>query len=235
MNVSIIGRRGLGKSTLALWRALLLNRNVAAFDPGDQYDAMRVRTSDLDEVRKAFEADWTDDPLSLAYIPPSSNIELEWDKFAAVLWPYTGKHDGAGSYVLIVDECDELQSPQRIDEWLNRFVRRAPRREKGNPNPVDLIQTTHNPQDLHRTSFSQSDEVYIFNMFDARSIDVIRKQWGDAVADAVLNLKTPKSDPPGREVVKIDPETGGFTLVDDPATWFVSMAPPPPRARLEWT
>lgn len=234
MNINVIGRRGLGKSTLAQWRAMLLNRNIAAFDPGDQYEALRVRTSDLDDVREAFEADWDRHPLSLAYIPPSSNIELEWDRFAATIWRYTGKHEGAGSYVLIVDECDELQSPQTIDEWLNRFIRRAPRREKGNPNPVDLIQTTHNPQDLHRTSFSQADEVYIFNMFDARAVEAIRKQWGDEVAAAVQGLKTPKSDPPGREVIRVDPETGGYTLIDDPSTWFVSMAPAP-ASRVEWT
>ena len=37
MNILIIGRRGLGKSTLAVHEAFELNRNQIYFDPGDQF------------------------------------------------------------------------------------------------------------------------------------------------------------------------------------------------------
>lgn len=239
-NVSIIGRRGLGKSTLALHVALSFNRNIVVFDPGDQFDSMRVRTSSLEEIRKQFERDWDEEPLSLAYVPPTSHIEAEWDMFAETIWQYTGRHDGGASYVLIIDECDELQSPQRMNEWLNRFIRRSPRREKGNPNPVDIIQTTHNPQDLNRLSFSQSDTIFVFHMFDQRALKAIADQFGEPVAEQVKQLKTPESDPPGREVLEINATSGESRVITDPQEWFVSMEPPPPEhgilldSRIPW-
>lgn len=230
-NINIIGRRGLGKSTLALHVALSLNRNIVVFDPGDQFDSMRVRTSSLEQVRKEFERDnWDEVPLSLSYVPPTSHTEAEWDMFAETIWQYTGRHDGGASYVLIVDEADELQSPQKMDEWLNRFIRRSPRREKGNPNPVDIIQTTHNPQDLNRLSFSQSDTIFVFHMFDQRALKAISDQFGEAVAEKVQALETPESEPPGREVLEINATSGKARIISDPSEWFVRMEPPEPES-----
>ncbi len=235
MNVLIMGRRGLGKTTLAEFIALQLNPNRAAFDPGDQYQDFAVRTSDLEEVRKEFERDWKDEPLSLAYVPPvgpdptADQVEPFWNDFANLVWSFTGRHDGGASYSLIIDEASELQSPTYVNPWLMRFIRRAPRRERGDVNPVETIQTFHRPQDLNGIVASQVDEYYIFNMTKQRDLEVIAKEWGEEISQAVAHLKTPKSEPPGREVLRIDAETGDWEIISEPESWYIDIRKTPER------
>lgn len=232
MNVLIMGRRGLGKTTLAEFIALKLNPNRVAFDPGDQYQDFAVRTSDLEVVRDEFERDWQDEPLSLSYIPPvgpdpaADQVEPFWNSFANLLWEFTGRHEGGASYSLIIDEASELQSPAYVNPWLMRFIRRAPRRERGDVNPVETIQTFHRPQDLNGIVASQVDEFYIFKMTKERDLEVIAKEWGDEVAQAVKGLRSPKTNPPGRDVLKLDQETSKWEVITDPSTWYVDIRRP---------
>lgn len=228
-NQLIIGRRGTGKSTLAEYNAGQLNAHQIYFDPGDQFQSAMRHARTVDEFRALIEEDQgapdgfarSDWPRSIAYVPISEHVEQEWDRFASMLWEYTGQHEGGASYCLVIDEAHELQSAQTINDWLARFIRRAPRRERDDRNPVDLIQTTHNPQDLNRLTFSQADQVYIFNMFDKRALKAIRDQWGDDVAAEVEVLRTPKRG--GRDLLVVDAETGKYELVDDPREWYVDI------------
>jgi hypothetical protein len=232
VNLIDIGRRGLGKSTLAMHQAEQLNSHQIYFDPGDQFQAAASRATTVAEFQKLMDQDkdapkdfhGEDWPASIAYVPPSSNVEAEWDAFAKCLWEYTGTHEDAASYCLVIDEAHELQSSQAINDWLARFIRRAPRRERNDPNPVDLIQTTHNPQDLNRLTFSQADEVYIFNMFDQRALKAIQEQFGEEVAVEVPQLRTPKRG--GRDVLVVEVETNEYRVIDDPKEWQTNIRTP---------
>lgn len=228
-NELIIGRRGLGKSTLAEYRASQLNPHQIYFDPGDQFqsavkhartvkDFCALLDQDHDAPEGFHGSDW---PRSIAYVPMSEHIEDEWDKFARALWEYTGQHEGAASYCLVIDEAHELQSAHQINDWLARFIRRSPRRERGDSNPVDLVQTTHNPQDLNRLTFSQVDHVYIFNMFDRRALKAISDQFGEEVSEEVKALRTPKTG--GRDVLVIEAETSEYRVIDNPMEWYVNI------------
>ena len=232
-----IGRRGLGKTTLAEFRAQQLNRNRVAFDPRRQFNLFAVRTSDLKEVEKEFDRDWTEsEPLSLAYQPAKTiqadgsiderELESHWNKFAHLLWQYTGEEEGNASYVLIVDEAHNLQSPQVVNGWLSTYVREVPTRERGDKNPVDIIMTSHRLQDFHGSITSQVNGIYIFNMIKPRDLKVLSDEWGDGIAEQVKALRTPRSNPPGRDVLFIDPETGESRLIDDPSTWYVNLRKP---------
>jgi hypothetical protein len=237
MIVLVIGRRGLGKTTLAEWRAQRFNMNAAAFDPRGQFRSYAVQTSDLKEVEKEFSRDWTrEEPLSLAYRPPrviqedgsidERELENHWNKFAHLLWQFTGEDDGCASYCLIVDEAHNLQSPQSVNGWLSTFVREVPTRERHDKNPVDIIMTSHRLQDFHGSVTSQVGEIYIFNMIKPRDLKVVQDEWGEDLAERVRSLRTPRSTPPGRDVLFIDPETGESRLMDNPAEWFVNIRKP---------
>jgi hypothetical protein len=222
MNILDIGRRGLGKSTLAEFQAQSLSANRVYFDPGDQFENVALKTSELDEFTNELE-NWPEDkPFVISYVPrKGSNVEAAWDVFARRLWEFTGKHDGAGSYVLIVDESHRLQSPQKINDMLDEFIRRAPRRERGDKNPIDLIQTTHYPQDLHRVSWGESDEIFFFNVFDRRALKAISDQFGEEIAQKVSELKTPKTG--GREVLVVESETGKYRIIENPDEWYANI------------
>lgn len=241
MNILILGRRGLGKTTLAECRAEQLNPHaVIAFDPGDRFRNFITRTSSLKRVKEVMEDDWWEyvgvqgkrvpKPIRLAYVPPTppgKETEAAWDEFASVLWHYTGEHNGAASYALIVDETHELQKPQYINPRLAQFLRRAPTREREDNNPVDIIQTTHRLQDVNGLTFDLSDEVYIFLMYGTRSLEIIEAQWGAEVAERVSSLRTPKQG--GRDVVRIDTETGGYDVITDCNSWFVDIRTAPAK------
>jgi hypothetical protein len=241
-----IGRRGLGKTTLAEWRASKSNRNRAAFDPRGQYKSFAVQTSDLEKVEKQFDRDWTDDnPLSLAYRPPKviqedgsldeRELESHWNRFAHLLWQYTGEDDGCASYCLIVDEAHNLQSPQAVNGWLSTYVREVPTREREDRNPVDIIMTSHRLQDFHGSVTSQVNEIYIFNMIKPRDLKVVADEWGEDLAARVRSLRTPRSKPPGRDVLFIDPETGESRLIDNPGEWYVDIRQPNEREERDAT
>lgn len=237
MNVLIIGRRGLGKSVLAKHKANELNRNQIYFDPGNQFHNVHLKTSDLDELREKLE-DWPEGaPYVISYVPPRGNVELWFNQFAAVLWEFIGTHDGAASFVLIIDEAHRIQSPQIINDWLDEFIRRSPRRERGDSNPIDIIQTTHRSQDLNGVSWSESDEAYFFNVFDKRALKAIDEQYGSKIPDVtqiVSTLKTPRTG--GREVLKIESETGEYEILTDPREWEVDIRKPlPPANEIEAT
>jgi len=220
MNVLVIGRRGLGKSTLAMWKADELNGNQIYFDPGNQFQNVDLKTYDLKEFQERLENWPEDESFVISYVPPKGNVEAWWNLFASTVWDFTGVHDGASSFVLVIDEAHRIQSPQTINDNLDEFIRRSPRRERGDANPIDIIQTTHLPQDLFRVSWSESDYVYFFNVFDKRALKAIDEQYGTKipnVTELVSNLKSPKTG--GREVLEIESETGAYRIITNEAEW----------------
>jgi hypothetical protein len=237
VNVLIIGRRGLGKSELASYQASKLNANQIYFDPGNQFHAVDLKTTKLEELKEELE-NWPDDkPYVISYVPPRGNVEEHWNNFASLLWDFIGEHDGGATFVLIIDEAHRIQSPQSINDWLDEFIRRSPRRERNDSNPIDIIQTTHLPQDLFRVSWSESDYVYFFNVFDKRALKAIDEQYGYKVPDVVelvSHLKTPKTG--GREVLEIESETGEHRILTDPEEWHNDIRKPnPPKNAIEST
>jgi hypothetical protein len=224
MNILDIGRRGLGKSVLAAHQAKSLNPNQIYFDPGNQFQQVDLKTSDLHELQSELEG-WPDDkPFTISYVPPRGNVEVHWNNFAATIWDFTGQHKGASSFVLIIDEAHRIQSPQTINDWLDEFIRRSPRRERDDGNPIDIIQTTHLPQDLFRVSWSESDYVYFFNVFDKRALKAIDEQYGakiPEIKELVSNLKSPLTG--GREVLEVQSETGQYRVITDSTEWFTDI------------
>lgn len=229
MNNIIVGRRGLGKSVLAAHQAGNLNPNQIYFDPGDQFKRVDFKTSDIHEFVERLE-DWPkDQSYVISYVPPKGNVEGHWNMFANALWDFIGQHEGGASFVLIVDEAHRLQSPQVINDMLDEFIRRAPRRERDDSNPVDIIQTTHMPQDLNRVSWGESDYIYLFNIFDKRALKAIEEQFEtkiENIREIVTTLKTPKTG--GREVLQIESETGEYVILTEPSEWYNDIRKPKP-------
>lgn len=235
MNIIDVGRRGLGKSVLAAHQARQLNPNQIYFDPGNQFHNVDLKTGNISELVERLE-NWPEDkPYVISYTPPRGNVEVSWDIFANHLWDFVGQHDNGASFVLIVDEAHRLQSPQSINDWLDEFIRRSPRRERNDKNPIDIIQTTHAPQDLHRVSWGESDYIYLFNIFDKRALKAIEEQFEskiENIKEIVTTLKTPKTG--GREVLEIESETGNYRIITNPNEWFNDIRnPKPPQGSTE--
>lgn len=216
MNTLILGRRGLGKTTLAVWHAQTLSNHIVAWSPGAQFKNADVRTHDLEVIDDWMDNADNDEDYFLEYVP-EGDYDTDFTTFAMTIKQY-------GDFVLIIDEASEIQSPSKINDRLDKLIRRAPRREKGEKRPIDIVQTTHFPVDLHRTSFGLSDDAYIFRLTRQRDIDRIRVELGDSVADAVEGTKTPETSPAGRDVVHVNITTQQFEIMEDPTKWNTRIA-----------
>jgi hypothetical protein len=220
INSLVIGRRGLGKSTLAEWLADQETDNKIVFDPNNQFKDALVSTSDLEEFQEHLEAsENSDEPFFLAFVPVGE-VEMEWDRFAPVIWPY-------GDYALIIDESHWLQKPNYINPWLSRFMRQAPRRERDDENPVDIIMTAHRPTDINGIVLGLSDFEYIFRTTKSRDIKYLEQEFGEEIADRVQHLRTPQSEDPGRDVIRVPVESPeDFEVLTDSREWFVNIRKP---------
>lgn len=218
MNDLVLGRRGLGKTTLAVHIADGLNKHKIAWSPNAQFKMADFRTQNLEDLMDAIEDSEEDESFFAEYIP-DGDLDANFTVFGSQLWRY-------GNFVLIVDESNELQTPQRINDILARYIRRAPRREKGDADPVDIIQTTHFPVDLHRVSFGLSDYAYIFRLSRERDFERIRVEFGEDVEQEVRLLRTPETTPPGRDVLKINIVTKEYEIITDSDTWNTKIAKP---------
>lgn len=245
MNSVVIGRRGLGKSTLAEWLANKGNGNKIVFDPNNQFKDATQRTSDIEELKDWMEATESDDDENF-YIcfVPTGEVEPAWDLFAPVIWQY-------GDYALIIDECHWLMKPNYLNPWLSRFIRQAPRRERGDENPIDIIMTAHRPQDINGTVLGQTDYALLFRQTKSRDLEYIAKEF-DFDSEAILcdncqsnllivhedkkigrlpivevvrQLRTPQTEgDPGRDVIVVPVESPDeYTVMRDPKEWYVNI------------
>lgn len=226
MNILIMGRRGLGKSTLAEYLALGLNRDLVIFDANNQFKDAE-QTSDLKKVESVLSSASDDTPgdtresFAVAFVP-TGDVENDWNAFARVIWQF-------GDYSLIVDEAHRLQKPQYVNLWLDRFIRQAPRRERNDSAPIDIIQTYHRPTDVNGIVLGLADYAYVFRTTKQRDIDWIEKEWGEELAKRVQELRTPpigarpsRDDP--RDVIRVPvEEPGAYEVIEDQTSWYVDI------------
>lgn len=103
---------------------------------------------------------------SVLRIGPFDQAQLEpaFEVFAEVLWRYE-------DYALIVDESHMLQSKNRINPALDRFLRRSPA-------SVHVIQTAHRMMELNGLSRYLCDDLRLFRNEQPRELDLIEEQFG---------------------------------------------------------
>lgn len=221
MNIAVMGRRGMGKSTLARFIAerIKIRRNahtILIFDPKRTFQAI-PHTSDLGE----FEEMITDtDFQEVAYQPlgideESRDMDAEFDAFFRALG--VEYHLGLGEQsprknlspvVLIVDEAWLLQQRGSMNPNLANLVRLA------DSENFYLIQAAHRPSDFGTATRSQLDEIYLFRQWLASDLDIIREWAGDDIAEKVATL-------PRFHVIRYEIGTQTFEVWDKPEAWYL--------------
>lgn len=221
MNALVNGVRRKGKSTLAYALASERAKVIIIWDPNDNYRAFPA-FSDFDEFRRFFEqrsystfdtesrkGEWT-----IRFVAGDEPSWEDFDDFVRII-----RENCGGTYAIIVDEADMLQTRANMSKGLAWLVRRAPT-EQDAPETVHIIQTTHSPKDIYTRSRNLITDFYIFHIKEPGDLDYLQQLTGDPdLAAQVQALK-------GREVLHwyLD-EVGEPKIIveKDPTVWYVDI------------
>lgn len=207
-NSLLIGNRKQGKSTLSWVLANAANDCVVVFDPNGQFpNVERVAVADID----ARIAEWTESettaPLWLRVGPLETNeVSRTFEALAQVLFQWEG-------FSLIVDEANQLQTANRIDPNLDRFLRRSPA-------SVAIIQNTHRVKDTNTQTRFHSSDWWMFLNERPADLDAIEKEWGNE--EIVREIRALDA----YQCVHVWRGHGGriqFRVWDDPESWRVDI------------
>jgi len=221
MNALVNGVRRKGKSTLAYALAEARARVIIIWDPNDNYRKF-LAFSDLvsfgsflaSRADQTFDAGEKQHEFTVRYIAGDEPTWEDFDAFVRIVRDNCG-----GTYAVIVDEADMLQTRAKMSSGLAWFVRRAPT-EADAPETVHVFQTTHSPKDVYTRSRNLITDFYIFRIQEPGDLDYLVELTGDpSLPDLVRNLK-------GREVLHWQLDELGEPKIDvanDPAEWYVDI------------
>lgn len=227
MNILVIGQRGMGKSTLALFLARRIQQNrkahvIVIFDPKRTYKTI-PHTSDLDELN-----DWLEHPPAdvVAFQPFAQNLsdKKSVDEVADAFTEFIEAlgidfHLGMGEsatrtemapVVLVVDEAWFLQAGASAHPKLETLVRLADSKN------FFLIEAAHRPKDFSTRIRAQVDEMYLFQQWLDEDLEIIEQWCGAEVADKVRSL-------PSHHVIKFIVSQRRYEVWSHPEGWYFNL------------
>jgi hypothetical protein len=221
MNALVNGVRRKGKSTLAYALAHERARVIIIWDPNDNYRRF-LAFDNLDGFRdflqqrtyETFDTYQRKREFTVRFVQGDEPEWEDFDEFVRVV-----RENCSGTYAVIVDEADMLQTRARMSSGLAWLVRRAPT-EADAPETVHVFQTTHSPKDVYTRSRNLITDFYLFRIQEPGDLDYLVELTGDpGLPEVVRNLK-------GREVVHwfLDEEGEPKIVVEfDPSTWYIDI------------
>lgn len=197
-SILVFGRRGHGKTTLAVKLAQQTGRAPIVFDVKNDITAWPDRIVATPEDFEYALHQESKNPLVYRVGKP----EEDFGPLAEILW-------GKRGYCLVVDEAHWLQKPQMCDENLARFIRQA------SPGDMTLIQTMHAPADSWGRARSLASDWYIFMTTREADLKAVQSQCEFDVE--ILKQLGP------HEYVHWDDSKQKMERVDKPKEWFVEL------------
>lgn len=134
------------------------------------------------------------------------------DNFTRIMAELDGGVWAYADYTLIVDEASFLQRPQAMHADLARLIRQA-------PDDITVIETLHRPSETHTTVRALATDVFFFQMYLDRDLDVVAESYGSSVSEAVRHLGP-------HEVLHwwLGPAGNPSSCIwRDPAVWYVPI------------
>jgi hypothetical protein len=196
-----LGRRELGKSTLALFMARRVGR-VIIVDPRHLYGLTADPVRDLPGDIQALEDQWTD-RQEVIVVQPSDNLPETMATLAE--WLRAQLTDPRIKVAVILDEAALLD----LAAWGYLF-RCAPR------DRLVVILTAHRPKDIPTTVRALSDVWCLFRMTQEHDLEVVIERCGPDVARIVQTLRP-------YEFVAWDDARGREVIYRDPSQWNTDM------------
>jgi hypothetical protein len=206
-------------NALALAKTRYFN-SVFVFDPSSGFEHWPESTArDLARLSDLLGMDAEERPTVIVYQPENENVPDEFEACWALLENKTG-------YVLLVDECHWVQTPNWAAESLRRLVR------KPTQYGVLLMQTCHAPTDTWGRTRSLATDWYMFKLTRSADLEAVERECGEQVARIVSELPAVHSPAlPGerRVYVHYQVDSAEYQVIDAQQEWYVDLGPLPIR------
>lgn len=196
-NGLVMGKRGRGKTTLALHLARSLGLTVCVFDINRQFDFPAALVADRNDLEsRLYEG------ADFIVFRPGLDIDAGFEEFAQGISNWR-------DLTILVDESSRLQASNSLHPWLDEFIRRG--------RDIHLLQTFHRPSDAANICRALASDWYIFQTRQPASLACVADQCGAEVAEIVSSLGA-------REYVHWDDDAETCERVNDAGTWFQSLS-----------
>lgn len=200
----ILGRRELGKSTLALFIARQTSTRVI-FDPRKQYStSTAIFTGQVGP--EFFEAL---DTRSEIIVQPTFNVIQTFEQMCEELSDWIGENPNE-PLTLLVDEARFVETSSGINPYFDWILRCTPRKT------VNVIFTAHRPVDIAVDIRSIADFWIMFHTTQEHDLKVIGERCGPQVEEIVRELKP-------QELVIWNDSRATYRKEMDRGKWFVPM------------
>jgi len=219
MNSIAVGGREEGKSTLALFLAYTTHKAVFVFDPRGMFSGHVVNSPD--ELSEAIDERIYEDGEPIVYRFDSADpnaIETAFEDMCSVLFP---PQFTKGGFALIVDEAGELQAANSINPALRRAIAQHP--TKGLER-VHIVQTSHRLAEYHGKVKTCLNDLYIFRTKNPRDHAALVDFTGEPELVEIVS-ELPKHHLIHYKFARQDNGVPQFDLWDDPARWYIEIAP----------
>lgn len=206
----VIGKRGQGKTTLAVYLARKSDRRFI-FDPramiAPSRDGFVVQGSSTVIMQGVDQVVEHDEGMREIVVRPSLDVQASFNALVNELYQWL-KAEPYARFTLLVDEIrfiKDLQTPHF--EWLLRCSQ---------PDRVHVILTCHRPTDIPTDIRAIADNWLVFRMTQEHDLKTLAER-SQAAARAARSLGP-------REFVHWDDAAGEHALFRRPDKWFVPLA-----------
>ena len=197
MNGLLMGKRGRGKTTLALHLARSLGLTVCVFDINRQFDFPAEIVTDRNDLESRLY-----DGAAFIVFRPGLDIDAGFEEFARGVSNWR-------DLTVLIDESSRLQASNSLHPWLDEFIRRG--------RDIHLLQTFHRPSDAANICRALASDWFIFQTRQPASLACVADQCGGEVAEIVSALGE-------REYVHWNDDAEKWERVSDARGWFELLA-----------
>jgi len=210
MNALIVGKRRMGKSTLALALGRMHSNIIIVYDPNTQYrDFGPARSiAEIDAAMAHFSDEANElppEPVVMVFRPRTESIDEDFSALAEMLWKWDG-------FSFVVDEAPTLQTPHNINDRLARLLRQGPA-------GVSVFQTCHRVVDVNRLARALCTDYFFFRSTQQKDVGNMAAEFDDRLARILPSLRA-------FELVHHWQGVGGVDEISiwrNPKPWFVEL------------
>lgn len=200
--VSITGRRGKGKTSLAVFIACGSAKPVVIFDP-----TMAIEQGQIVHSVAEFESALEGEQSPIVFQPvsgPDADLAGQFAGFIEAL-------RNVRNIAIVIDESSYLQSPNRLDPALDDELRCGRRRQH------DVYLTQHRMQDQNGLVLSLVTDFRFFQSKHPRDLEKIAEYASPQIAQLASELHD-------YEFLGYHVESGSFWIHMQPETWRLPSA-----------